>query len=96
MELTSEDFEKDTAVNLFGAFSSMREAIQGFKSLSDEETPKAFIATGNIIPFQPRAASISLGAGKAGVVHLIQSSTLGYSKLGYRYRNDLLQGRGKG
>ena len=52
--VSSQAFVKDTGVNLIGAFCALSEAVKGFKELNPE-TPKAFIATGNVLPFYPSA-----------------------------------------
>lgn len=72
-------------MNLFGAYAAMGEAVRGFESLVDEEAvPKVFIATGNVLPFQPSGSGISLGAGKAGLVYLIEAAVKAYGARGYR------------
>jgi hypothetical protein len=79
----AEAFVADTAVNAVGAFVSLQEAVAGFGTL-DEETPKVFIATGNVLPFKPFPGGASLGAGKAALVHLVDASIKAFGSKGYR------------
>jgi NAD(P)-dependent dehydrogenase (short-subunit alcohol dehydrogenase family) len=76
---------KDTEVNIFGVYTALQEAVKGFKSVG-EGLPKTFIATGNILPFAPVSFLYSLGVGKAGAAHLIQSAlkTEAYATAGFR------------
>ncbi|KAH7378508.1 hypothetical protein BKA64DRAFT_243849 [Cadophora sp. MPI-SDFR-AT-0126] len=74
----------DTKLNTFGAYASLREAVKGFKELS-VGTPKAFIATGNVLPFKPHPAGVTLGAGKAALVHLVDIATKVYRKGNFRF-----------
>lgn len=73
----------DTKLNAFGAYVALREAVKGFKELS-VGAPKAFIATGNILPFKPYPAGITLGAGKAALVHLVNIAAKAYQKGNFR------------
>lgn len=50
--VSPEAFVKDAGVNVFGAYAALNEAVKGFKEL-DSSTPKAFISTGNVLPFDP-------------------------------------------
>ena len=77
-------FENDTAVNLCGAYTALRESVQGFKDLGNE-IPKVFIATGNVLPFKPTALGITLGAGKAALTHLLDVATKAYCGDNFRY-----------
>jgi NAD(P)-dependent dehydrogenase (short-subunit alcohol dehydrogenase family) len=76
---------KDAQVNIFGVYTALQEAVKGFKTIG-EGLPKVFIDTGNILPFHPVPSFVSLGLGKAGAVHLIQSAseTEAYTAAGYR------------
>jgi NAD(P)-dependent dehydrogenase (short-subunit alcohol dehydrogenase family) len=85
LEIPPQDLERDTAVNLFGAYTAMREAVRGFKTLSDGNLPNVFIATGNVVPWQPSPFGITLGTGKAALVNLIAASVKAYSAKKYRY-----------
>lgn len=73
----------DTKLNAFGAYAALREAVKGFKELS-VGTPKAFIATGNVLPFRPHPAGVTLGAGKAALVHLVDIAAKAYRKGNFR------------
>ncbi|PVH75405.1 epimerase/hydratase [Cadophora sp. DSE1049] len=74
----------DTKLNAFGAYVALREAVKGFKELS-VGTPKAFIATGNVLPFKPHPAGVTLGAGKAALVHLVDIAAKAYRKGNFRF-----------
>jgi predicted RNA-binding protein with RPS1 domain len=73
----------DTELNTFGAYVALREAVKGFMKLS-VETPKVFIATGNVLPFKPHPAGVTLGAGKAALVHLLDVGAKAYNKRNFR------------
>jgi len=85
LSLSDEAFLDDLKVNTIGAYASLRNAVAGFHLLGSGDTPRVFIATGNVLPFQPWPLGVSLGAGKAALVHLLQVGTLSYNKKGYRY-----------
>lgn len=70
---------KDIGVNASGAYAALSEAVKGFKKL-DAEIPKAFIATGNVLPFQPVPLGVTLGTGKAALAHLLHIGAIAYSK----------------
>jgi hypothetical protein len=61
----------------------MSQAVKGFKVLSPE-VPEVFIATGNVLPFKPHLAGVTLGSGKAGLAHLINIGSQAYSESNYR------------
>jgi len=84
--LSNEDFLKDLHVNLVGAYATLRETVQGFHSVGPSSAePRVFIATGNVVPFQPHPAAITLGSGKAALAHLIEVGLQAYGEKGYRY-----------
>ena len=85
LEISPKDFERDTAINLLGVYTSLRETVRGFKNLANDGLPTVFITTGNVLPWQPSGPGITLGAGKAGVVNLLQSVLMAYSATKYRY-----------
>jgi NAD(P)-dependent dehydrogenase (short-subunit alcohol dehydrogenase family) len=76
-------FIDDTAINVTGAYVSMREAVNGFKKLT-AEIPKVFMATGNVLPFYPAPIGFTLGAGKASLTHLINVGVQVYSSQNFR------------
>ena len=49
--------------------------------------PRAFIATGNVVPWQPVTAAMTLGSGKAALAHLIQCGSMSdeYKRKGWRF-----------
>jgi len=77
-------FIKDLNLNLVGTYVALRLAVQGFQTLS-AEIPKAFIETGNVLPWKPLAAGVTLGTGKAGVTHLINIAADAYKDKNYRF-----------
>jgi hypothetical protein len=58
-------------VNLTGGYAAMNQAVKGFKVLSPE-VPEVFIATGNVLPFKPHLAGVTLGSGKSWIGALNQ------------------------
>jgi hypothetical protein len=72
------------AVNVIGGYAALRESVAGFKSLP-AEARKVFIATGNVTPFQPIGMALTLGVGKAALVHAIQIAAKVYQGDGSRY-----------
>jgi NAD(P)-dependent dehydrogenase (short-subunit alcohol dehydrogenase family) len=82
--ITPETLQADMVVNVIGGYAALRESVAGFKSLP-AEAPKAFIATGNVTPFQPLGMALTLGVGKAALVHAIEIATKVYHGDGSRY-----------
>jgi len=80
----AEAFAADTAVNAVGGFAAIQEAVAGFNTLGDD-VPKVFIATGNVLPFNPVPAAGSLGASKAALAHLVEVAILAFGGKGYRF-----------
>jgi len=80
----AEAFAADTAVNAVGGFAAIQEAVAGFGTLGDD-VPKVFIATGNVLPFQPAPAAGSLGAAKAALAHLVDVAVRAFGGKGYRF-----------
>ena len=73
-----------------GLFASIQQAVAGFRSLpADSSVPKAFIFTGNRIPFLPRDAPwsnlFSLGLQKVDGAYLAEVFHTAYEKEGFRY-----------
>lgn len=84
--LFGEEYLSTFHVNVIGAYVCLCESVAGFKQLMDPgDLPKAFIATGNVVPFRPRPAAVTLGPGKAALVHLVQVGNQAYEKLGCRF-----------
>jgi len=80
----AEAFAKDTAVNAVGSFAALQQFVTLSKEL-DASQPKVFIATGNVLPFRPFPACITLGAGKAALAHFIDVGTKSYGSQGLRF-----------
>jgi hypothetical protein len=78
------NFVNDANVNIIGAYSAMKEAVAGFKTITDPAVPKVFISTGNIMPFKPVAFGTGFITGKTAQAHLITIGTLSYNDRGYR------------
>ena len=82
--LTPEQYVSTLNVNLIGAYSALHHTVAAFKEC-DKSLPKVFIATGNVVPWQPHPPATTLGSGKAGLVYLIQDGNIGYGKQGFRF-----------
>lgn len=81
------DFEQNLAVNVSGAYAALHYSTRGFLALKEtgsDELPKVFIETGNVTPFQPNAAAITLGSGKAALAYLVQVGAETYADHGFR------------
>jgi hypothetical protein len=81
--LSNEVFVRDLQINAIAAYAALREAVAGFHTL-EASSPKVFIATGNVLPFQAVKQGTTLGTGKAALAHLIEIGTLAYAEKGYR------------
>jgi NAD(P)-dependent dehydrogenase (short-subunit alcohol dehydrogenase family) len=84
-----EAFAKDTAINVTGGYTALYAAIRGWEELREGSSGAhkrrgVFIATGNVTPFYPNPFAASLGAGKAGLVHLIKLAEQEYKATGDR------------
>ncbi|KAJ6442314.1 epimerase/hydratase [Purpureocillium lavendulum] len=65
-------FTRDTAVNVASGYAALHYATRAWKKTRQGGAGGVFIATGNVTPFYPNPFATTLGAGKAGLVHLIQ------------------------
>lgn len=88
--IDSQQFQKDLQINVTAAYAAMNETVKSFKQLENSGNPsrglpRAFIATGNVVPFQPMQAAFTLGSGKAALVHLIQVGNEAYRRRGFRF-----------
>ena len=54
---------KDLNLNLVGAYVAMTEAVKDFEKLG-ADVPKVFIATGNVLPWQPSLLVLLWDLGK--------------------------------
>jgi len=73
-----------------GLFASIQQAVTGFRSLpADSSVPKAFIFTGNRLPFLPRDAPwsnlLNLGLQKINGAYLAEIFHTAYEEDGFRY-----------
>ena len=92
--ISSEQFENDLTVNVGAAYTCLNETIATFKALNDTTQPtrglpRVFIATGNVVPFDPIPSAFTLGSGKAALVHLIQTGNKAYGPEG-SYKGEML------
>ncbi|OQE40524.1 hypothetical protein PENNAL_c0754G07116, partial [Penicillium nalgiovense] len=84
-----EAFANDTAINVIGGYTALCAATRGWVELREGSSAAhkhrgVFIATGNVTPFYPNPFATSLGAGKAGLVHLIKLAEQEYKATGDR------------
>jgi NAD(P)-dependent dehydrogenase (short-subunit alcohol dehydrogenase family) len=83
------ELERDWRVNALGGYAALREAVEGFRMLKNEggngASDGVFIATGNVTPLQPMPMALTLGAGKAMLVHLVQLAVESCKDEGFRY-----------
>jgi len=69
---------------VIGHYVALREAVNGFKTLGDEE-PKVFISTGNVVVDFPMPVALTLGPGTAGRMHMVDLAVRSYEKKNFRY-----------
>jgi NAD(P)-dependent dehydrogenase (short-subunit alcohol dehydrogenase family) len=82
------ELERDWRVNALGGYAALREAVEGFRMLKNEgmkDRDGVFIATGNVTQLQPMPMALTLGAGKAMLVHLVQVAVESCKDEGFRY-----------
>lgn len=82
--VSPEAFVKDLGVNVSGVYFALNETVKGFKQLA-AEIPKAFIATGNVLPFFVSPVGVTLGTGKAALTHLISIGATAYRESKFRF-----------
>lgn len=78
------DFAKDLAINTTSVYAAAQAAVAGFESLG-KDVKKAFIFTGNVLNTTTIPVMLSMGVGKAGTAHLIESASVAYKDKGFRY-----------
>lgn len=64
-------------------WAAAQAAVEGWKTL-DAAAPRAFIFTGNLLPWINMPAFVSLGIGKASSAHIIEALANTYGKKGSR------------
>lgn len=77
--LAVESYRRDLNVNLVGAYAALHETVRGWRELGNDgntEVKKAFIATGNVVPWKPVPEAMTLGSGKAALAHLVETGML--------------------
>lgn len=83
--MTFEDFKYGASVSGLNAFEVAKCANLGFDKLGDE-TPRAFIATGNALPWlqPPLPHVLGLSSGKKILANIMESCAEGYGPVGKR------------
>ncbi|KAL2005233.1 hypothetical protein VTN00DRAFT_2443 [Thermoascus crustaceus] len=79
---------EDMATIAVGGYTSLREAVSGFKALDrtgGRSLPKAFIATGSVMSCDPEDLRSTWGASKAALLNALEASAYRYGKDGYRF-----------
>lgn len=85
LSLPLESLQSSTAVGL-GVFAAAQQAITGFRSGVHKDSPKAFIVTGNLLPFTaPLPSYISLDIQKVVSARLVETFAAAYSKNDIRF-----------
>ncbi|PGG97476.1 hypothetical protein AJ80_09695 [Polytolypa hystricis UAMH7299] len=86
LSILLETFYNDTLINAIGPYTSLREAVLGFKSLSSADVPTVFIQTGNITPLMdPMEVALTLAAGQRALLYALQVTVKEYGKEGFRF-----------
>lgn len=91
--LSAGQYVADLEANLIGGYGCLVEAVASFKRLQGQgrdggsgALPKVFIATGNVVPWQPVPTAMTLGSGKAALAHLVQVGNMSYyDTRGFRF-----------
>lgn len=86
LSLSSEAYYESAAIGL-GVFTSAKQAVDSFKDKVHRDHPKAFIATGNILPFNQFSPSQyhTLGVQKALATRLIATAARSYKEDDIKY-----------
>ena len=86
LSLSSEAYYESAAIGL-GVFTSAKQAVDSFKDEVHRDHPKAFIATGNILPFNQFSPSQyhTLGVQKALATRLIATAARSYNEDDIKY-----------
>lgn len=81
LSLPAETFTKDLNVGT-GVYYAAQQALAGFRSAKNKDLPKAFIVTGNGLPYLPPQFPnfISLGTQKVLALNLVETFARAYSK----------------
>jgi hypothetical protein len=92
--ISPEAFESGLGVNVTGGYAALHHATRGFKQLREagSNVPLAFIATGNVTPFQPTPVAMTLSSGKAALANLIDVASLAYKATNYGYVREGIAG----
>ncbi|KAL2157293.1 hypothetical protein VTH06DRAFT_6231 [Thermothelomyces fergusii] len=76
-------FRRDLAVNVDGAYAALHHATRLARRRG--VSPLAFVATGNVTPFQAHPLAVTLGPGKAALAHLVSLGTSVYDPAEFRF-----------
>lgn len=82
--LTTGDYERDMAVNLYSAVIAAQEAVRAFAQLPDPAS-KTFIYTGNKLNVMTDPKVITFGIARAGAAHFIWDCSVAYRSRGFKY-----------
>ncbi|KAF2163549.1 hypothetical protein M409DRAFT_26162 [Zasmidium cellare ATCC 36951] len=82
LDVTTEDFAHDLAVNTTSAFVAAREALASFQKL---DGPRTFIFTGNMLNEGPYPSLMTLGVGKAASAHFVELADQLYKSQNMRF-----------
>ena len=86
LSLPAEVYYNSAAIGL-GAFTAAQAALKGFRDEAHRDHPKAFIVTGNVLPYTQKAAPsyFTLGVQKALETRLIATASENYEPEGIRF-----------
>lgn len=84
LSLPLADITRDLSINTTSAFVAAQQAVLSFAELPDSVS-ETFMYTGNILNTTTIAPLMSLGIGKSGTAHLIQSAAAAYADRGFKY-----------
>lgn len=83
LSLSFNDFAFGATVSGVNAFEVAKHANAGFDKLGDG-APRAFIATGNVLPWTLSPAVLGLSAGKRVLANIMEACASSYGPLGKR------------
>ncbi|KAK4501032.1 hypothetical protein PRZ48_006838 [Zasmidium cellare] len=82
LNVSTEDFERDLAINTTSPFVAAREAQASFQKL---DGPRTYIYTGNMLNEGPFPGLLTLGVGKNATAHFVQLADQVYKEQNIRY-----------
>eukprot|EP00026_Physarum_polycephalum_P012339 Phypoly_transcript_12635.p1 GENE.Phypoly_transcript_12635~~Phypoly_transcript_12635.p1 ORF type:complete len:229 (+),score=50.70 Phypoly_transcript_12635:228-914(+) len=84
LALPFDKFAHDVNVTSHSAIAAAQHAITSFRALPAEQS-RAFIVTGNLLPFVHLPEFFSLAVGKTGIAHTIALAAKAYGSQGHRF-----------